>query len=142
MIPTLDQIVSRVEDPETPVVWLDPAIPDELWADLPSALRAHGFEVFQIDATSEVSDRHSLMVRFDELAPVPGHTTRDFESLRNCLLRMATGQPRGWAILFSNPGPLRQSDEAAFEELMEALEMVHESLYEIHVKSFKFVVRD
>jgi hypothetical protein len=142
MIPTLDQIVSRVEDPETPVVWLDPSIPDELWTALPPALRARGFEVFHIDASSEVADRRSLMARFDDLAPIPGQTAGDFESLRNCLLRMAAGQPRGWAILFSNPGPLRQSDEAAFEELMEALEMVHESLYEIHVKSFKFVVRD
>lgn len=142
MIPSLDQIVSRVEDPETPVVWLDPAIPDELWAALPDTLRAHGFEVFYIDADAAVTDRDSLMARFDELAPIPGQLTRDFESLRSCLLRMATGQPRGWAILFRNPDPLRQSDEAAFEELMEALEMVHESLYEIHVKSFKFIVRD
>jgi len=142
MIPTLEQIVSRVEDPETPVVWLDPAIPDDLWAALPEALRNHGFEVFHIDAAADVADRDSLMARFDEFAPIPGQTTRDFESLRNCLMRMATGQPRGWAILYRNPDPLRQSDEAAFEELMEALEMVHESLYEIHVKSFKFVVRD
>jgi hypothetical protein len=142
MIPTLDQIVSRVDDPETPVVWLDPAIPDGLWAALPGSLRAHGFEVFHIDSDNEVTDRDALMARFDELAPIPGQTIRDFESLRNCLLRMATGQPRGWAILFSNPDPLRQSDEAAFEELMEALEMVHESLFEIHAKSFKFVVRD
>ncbi|MBA3974121.1 MAG: hypothetical protein C0504_07895 [Candidatus Solibacter sp.] len=142
MIPTLEQIVSRVDDPETPVVWLDPAIPDELWAALPAALRAHGFEVFHIDALAEVPDRDSLMARFDQLAPIPGQATRDFESLRICLMRMATGQPRGWAVLFSNPGPLRHSDEAAFEELMEALEMVHESLYEIHAKSFKFVVRD
>lgn len=142
MIPTLDQIVARVEDPETPVVWLDPAIPGDLWAALPGALRCHGFEVFHIDSGSVIADREALMARFDELAPIPGQTTRDFESLRNCLMRMATGQPRGWAILFSNPDPLRQSDEAAFEELMEALEMVHESLYEIHAKSFKFVVRD
>lgn len=142
MMPTLDQIVARVEDPETPVVWLDPAIPDELWAALPATLSAHGFEVFHIDANSDVADRDALMARFDALAPIPGQTTRDFESLRICLMRMATGQPRGWAVLFSNPDPLRQSDEAAFEELMEALEVVHESLYEIHAKSFKFVVRD
>ncbi len=142
MIPTLEQILGRVDDPETPVVWLDPAIPDEVWRSLPAGLRARGYQVFHIDEFGAVEDRESLLARFEALVNVPERYRHDFESLKDCLLGMASEPARGWALLFSNPGPLRQIDEAAFEELMEALEAVHESVFEIHMKSFKFVVRD
>ena len=142
MIPTLEQIMGRVDDPETPVVWLDPAIPDEIWMTLPPGLEQRGYAVFHIDANGLVEDRERLLERFDDVVGASDQYKRDFESLKRCLMGMAAEPERGWAMLFSNPDPLRQRDEAAFEELMEVLESVHESIYEIHMKSFKFVVRD
>ncbi len=142
MIPTLEQILGRIDDPETPVVWLDPAIPDDVWRSLPAGLRSRGHEVFHIDEFGTVGDRETLLARFEAMVHVPERYMHDFDSLKNCLMGMAAEPSRGWAVLFSNPGPLRQTDEAAFEELMEVLESVHESVFEIHMKSFKFVVRD
>jgi hypothetical protein len=142
MIPTLEQILGRVDDPETPVVWLDPAMPAEFWTALPEGLRSRGYRVFHIDQNGDIEDRQSLLARFDSLVHVQQPYTRDFESLKRCLLALAAECERGWTVLFSNPDPLRHADEEAFEELMEVLELVHESIYEIHRKSFKFVVRD
>ncbi len=142
MIPTLEQILGRVDDPETPVVWLDPSIPNDLWRSLPAGLRSRGYRVFHIDEFDAVEDREGLLARFEALVDVPERYTHDFESLKDCLMGMAAEPAHGWAVLFSNPGTLRQTDEAAFEELMEVLASVHESVFEIHMKSFKFVVRD
>ena len=142
MIPTLEQILGRVDDPETPVVWLDPAIPEDVWRSLPAGLTARGFHVFHIDEPGPVEDRESLLARFEDMMHLPERYMHDFDSLKDCLMGMAAEPSRGWAVLFSNPGPLRQADEAAFEELMEVLESVHESVFEIHMKSFKLVVRD
>ncbi|HNY42816.1 MAG TPA: barstar family protein [Bryobacteraceae bacterium] len=142
MIPTLEQIMGRVDDPETPVVWLDPVMPSEFWQALPDGLRSRGYRVFHIDQHGVVEDRKDLLARFDQLVHTQQPQGHDFESLKRCLLALAGDCERGWAVLFSNPDPLRQDDEEAFEELMEVLELVHESIYEIHMKSFKFVVRD
>jgi RNAse (barnase) inhibitor barstar len=142
MIPTLEQIVSRVDDPETPVVWMDPALPESIWSSLPAGLAARGYSVFHIDADGPAEDREALLARFEDFIGLPDIYTHDFESLKNCLLAKAAEPSLGWAVLFSNPDPLRQNDEAAFEELMEVLALVHESTYEIHMKSFKLVVRD
>jgi|GEM_PF-1619022 len=142
MIPTLDQILGRVDDPETPVVWIDPAMPDEFWRALPVGLRNRGYAVFHIDQHGAIEDRRALLASFGELVQTGQTPSKDFESLKKVLLSLRVDSQRGWAVLFNNPDPLRQSDEEAFEELMEVLELVHETWYETSLKSFKLVVRD
>lgn len=142
MIPTLEQILGRVDDPETPVVWIDPVMPPEFWRALPGGLRQRGYRVFHIDEIGQVESRQALLARFDELCNSNDSSSPDFESLKPGLLTLASEPGRGWAILFSDPDSLRQSDEEAFEELMEALEVVHETTFGLHSKSFKLVVRD
>lgn len=142
MIPTLEQILGRVDDPETPVVWLDPTMPGEFWQALPDGLRARGYHVFHIDQHGAIENRQTLLATFSELINPSATGKEDFENLKRGLLSLKADSRRGWAVLFSNPDPLRQADEEAFEELMEVLELVHESVYEIQMKSFKLVVRD
>lgn len=142
MIPTLEQILGRVDDPETPVVWIDPVMPPDFWRALPGGLRRHGYHIFHIDEKGPVESRQALLERFDELCETNGSPIPDFDSLKSRLLALASAPGRGWAILFSDPDPLRQSDEEAFEELMETLEVVHETSFQIYSKLFTLIVRD
>ena len=139
---TLDQIVARLEDPEVPVVWLDPITPEELWNNLPAALIARGLAVLNLDAGPPIIDHDSLLERFSEVAPLPGSFLQSLTSLRDSLLKLPHQTPSGWVVMFRNPESLRQNDEATFEDFLEILELVHESQYEMHHRVFKLVVRD
>lgn len=136
---SLGQIVLRVGDPGTPVVWLDPSIPDQVWTDLPAALERAGYSVLNLDGPEPVADLESLLRRFGADS---GFVCVDLAALRQNLLRLPNDRPMGWAILFPNPGLLRQNDEATFEDLLEILEFVNDSRYEIHHRLFKLIVRD
>ena len=139
---SLGQIVLRVGDPGTPVVWLDPSVPDSVWASLPPALQRAGYSILSLDGPEPVSDVESLLARFVSVIPQIAFEGTDLAGLRQSLLRLPNDSPMGWAILFRNPGALRQNDEATFEELLEILEFVHDTRYEIHQRLFKLIVRD
>jgi hypothetical protein len=139
---SLGQIFLRVEDPGTPVVWLDPSVPDSLWASLPAALHRAGYSVLNLDGPTPITDVASLLERFAGSAPELLFPSADLSALRQNLLRLPNDSHKGWVVLFPGPDSLRQNDEAAFEELLEILEFIHESRYEIHQRMFKLIVRD
>ncbi len=139
---SLGQILLRVEDPGTPVVWLDPSVPDSLWASLPAALHRAGYSVLNLDGTTPITDAASLLERFSSAAPAPALVSADLSALRQNLLRLPNDSHMGWVVLFRNPEQLRQNNEGIFEELLEILEFIHESRYEIHQRMFKLIVRD
>jgi hypothetical protein len=139
---TLEQIVARLVDPETPVVWLDPTVPEEFWENLPAALAARGLALLNLDGGQPIVDHDSLLERFSEVAPLALDSLQSLSSLKDCLLKLPHLTSRGWVVMFRRPEALRQNDEAAFEDFLEILELVHESQYEIHRRVFKLVVRD
>jgi hypothetical protein len=138
---TLDQIVARLEDPEVPVVWLDPITPDILWNDLPDALAKRGLAVLNLDGAQPITDHDSLLERFAQVAP-SGPLFKSLTSLKDRLLDLPHEAARGWVVMFRYPELLRQNDEETFEDFLETLELVHESQYEMHNRIFKLVVRD
>ncbi|MBI5280918.1 MAG: barstar family protein [Candidatus Solibacter usitatus] len=139
---TLEQIVTRLEDPETPVVWLDPSAPPDIWLGLPGALRQRGYWVLDLDRDKPILDVEALLDRFAEVAPLPEYFRHNLSSLRDSLLGLPNDADKGWVVIFRHPEALRQNDEAAFEDFLEILEFIHESKYEIHRRVFKLVVRD
>lgn len=139
---SLGQIILRVEDPGTPVVWLDPSVPESLWASLPAALQRAGYSVLNLDGSTPITDVATLLERFNSVGPELPFFGTDLSALRQGLLRLPNDSHKGWAILFPGPELLRQNDEGAFEELLEILEFIHESRYEIHQRMFKLIVRD
>lgn len=139
---TLEQILARLEDPETPVVWLDPSLPESIWDGLPAALEQRNYSVLQLDRDSPIVDQDSLLERFAQVAPLPVHFRHNLPALKDCLLRLPNAPGKGWVVIFRHPEALRQNDEAAFEDFLEILELVHESKYEIYHRVFKLVVLD
>lgn len=139
---SLDQLLDRLDDPGTPVVWLDPALPGSLWQQLPEAARARGFLVLDLGRAGPIFDAASLLAAFGRLladSPLYGNS---FSSLRSALLEFAMSCPAGALVLFPNPEALRQNDEAAFEELIEALENVDELCRTEGCGGLKAVIRD
>jgi len=139
---TLDQIVARLEDPDVPVVWLDPIMPEELWNGLPTALAARGMAVLSLEGGQAIVDHDSLLARFSEVLPEPRVFPGTLTQLRECLLQLPHQTSRGWVVMFHKPELLRQNDEATFEDFLEVLEAVHESECASHARVFKLVVRD
>ncbi|HEY3441385.1 MAG TPA: hypothetical protein VGK29_11555 [Paludibaculum sp.] len=139
---TLDQIVARLEDPEVPVVWLDPITPDEIWNDLPAALAERGLAVLSLDGGQAIVDHDTLLARFSEVLPELREVPANLTQLKECLLRLPHQTSRGWVVMFHKPESLRQNDEATFEDFLEVLEAVHGSECAGRARSFKLVVRD
>ena len=139
MSQTLEEIVARVEDPDTPVVWLDPRTPERFWQELPDALAQRGFRVSALD---EVVDRESLMRGLALAVSAPAIPGGDLVGMKDCLLSVAEGGGGGWALIFRYPGALRQNDEAGFEDFLEVIEMVHEIQMEQAGNPFKIVLQD
>lgn len=127
----IDQIVARVEDPANPVVWLDPSTSEEIWAGLPGALKERGFAVVLLSGVVDTAALES------ELVGVLGGTG----SVRDALLSLSwEDAPQGWAVLFREPGRLREGEEAAFEELLETFAQVHEMYWAGRRAHLKLVV--
>ncbi len=138
---TLDQLILRLEDPGTPVVWVDPILSEELFAPLPAALERHGFSVWDLDAESPVTHLKALVERMRALPGADAEPRMSAPGLTECLMRLPDTGRLGSVVIFRDPDPLRQSDEGAFEDFMEALEVVHETRYEIRGRMFKLVVK-
>ncbi len=139
---SLEQVISRLEDPGTPVIWLDPSLPEDLWDHLPGAVRGQGYRVLHVDESEPVRDLPTLLESFGRIATLPEHYRRDLPSLKESLLRLPDDAGKGWVVIFRHPEALRQHDEVAFEDFLEILELVHESRYEVHEQVFKLIVRD
>lgn len=109
---TLDQVLAQLEDPETPVVWLDPALPEWLWERLPAVAR--GPHVLDLGKAGPIFDLSSLLAAFGHL--LPGITAYDhsFPSLREALLGPALDSPRGYLVLYRDADGRRQNEEGAY----------------------------
>lgn len=139
---SLDQLLDRLDDPGTPVVWLDPALPGSLWQQLPEAARARGFLVLDLGRAGPIFDLSSLLAAFGRLLPRIIAYDHSLPSLREALLGLALDSPKGCLVLFSNPDALRQNDESAFEELIEVFENVDDLRRTRGQGGLKAVVRD
>lgn len=129
----IDQLVARVEDPANPVVWLDPSTSAELWAALPAALKERAFSVVVLDGVADAASlRAELLGVLDALGPI-----------REALAALpASDGEQGWVFLYQAPEQLRESDEAAFEDLLETVAQIHEIHWSERRTHLKLVVRD
>ncbi len=139
---SLEQLLQRLEDPATPVVWLDPALPARLWAELPAAAAARGFHVLNLGEAGPVFDLCSLLAAFGRLLPQSTCYDHSLPSLRAALLNLTLPAPAGCLLLFQEPDALRQNDESAFEELIELIENVDDLRRAKGMSGLKAVVRD
>lgn len=129
----IDQIVARVEDPANPVVWLDPSTSDDIWQALPEALKRRGFAVVLLEGVGSAETLRT------ELTGVLGGGASVREAL--AALDWADRQ-QGWVILFRRPEPLREADEAAFEDLLEMIAQVHDMHWQARRGHLKLLVTD
>lgn len=139
---TVAAIVERIEDPGTPVIWVDPSIPGNIWEGLPEALEGHGYRVLDLDAEESLFDRPAVMARLAMESGLTGPVSHTISTLRQHLLGIPSGEENGWVILYRDPGPLRRSDEGGFEEIIDLLQSVHERRWSQHHKAFKLIVTD
>ena len=137
-----EKILSRLDDPGTPVVWLDPSLPQELWDELPALAAQLGYHVIDLGRSGPIFDLSSLLQAFGRLLRSSPFFDHSLPSLRDCLLAAEPDAPRGLLILFPEPDQLRQSDEAAFEEFIEVLETVDEVRRREGRPGLKAIVRD
>lgn len=139
---SLEQLLQRLEDPATPVVWLDPALPAQLWEELPAAAAARGFHVLNLGEAGPVFDLCSLLTAFGRL--LPDSTCYDYSlpSLREALLRLQPQGKTGCLVLFPEPDSLRQQDESTFEDFIELIENVDDLRRAQGRAGLKAVVRD
>lgn len=139
---TLDQLLARLEDPGTPVVWLDPALPEWLWEQLPAAATRQGYHVLHLGQAGPVFDLDSLLSAFGRLLPASTAYDHSLPSLRAALQEVAADSPKGCLILFPNPDALRQAEESTFEDLIEVFEGVDDLRRQRGRAGLKAVVRD
>jgi hypothetical protein len=139
---SLEQLVLRLQDPSTPVIWLDPALPEQLWADLPAAATARGFHVLNLDDAGPVFDLCSLLSAFGRLLPESTCYDHSLPSLRAALMDLMPHAKAGCLVLFREPDTLRENDESTFEELIELFENVDDLRRARGLSGLKAVVRD
>lgn len=137
-----EQILVRLEDPETPVVWLDPSLPRTLWEELPGLAAGRGYQVLQLGAAGPIFDLSSLLAAFDRLLAASPIYDHSLPSLREALLALESPAPLGLLVLFPDPDRMRENDEAGFEEFIELLENVDEIRRAEGRTGLKAIIRD
>lgn len=138
----LEETVARVADPETPVIWLDPTLPGELWEALPAALGRLGFRVLPLDRDEPLPDSGAVLRRLAEVSGPDGVEEYSTESARKVLLSMCQSGEPAWVILWRHPEPVRQENESQFEEFVDLLEALHDESPEVIRNAPKLVVAD
>lgn len=138
---SLEQLAARIDDPETPILWLDPSLPEEIWRQLPAAAAALGFRVLSLDGEEPIASRASLLDSLARAAGLPAAQRHDQQALRECLQKLPA-EGKGCVIFFHYPEALRQNDEVAFEDFLDITDQIHESWMEARGVSLKLVVRD
>ncbi|MBI4891371.1 MAG: hypothetical protein HY821_12160 [Acidobacteria bacterium] len=141
MGPTLEQLAARLDDPETPIIWLDPSLPEEIWSHLPGAISGRGFTPLPLEPVAHISDMASLVTALAATACSPLDPPPDQSALRSLLLHLPLSG-HGWVILFRNPESLRQNDEIAFEDFVEAVSQANEQRISAGRQPLKLIVRD
>lgn len=139
---SLEQILVRLEDPDTPIVWLDPSLPRTLWDGLPAYAASRGYQVLELGKTRPIFDLSSLLADFDDLIRASTVFDHSLPSLRESLLALEPRAPKGLLVLFPEPDALRQNDEAGFEEFIEVLENVDEIRRNEGRSGLKAIVKD
>jgi RNAse (barnase) inhibitor barstar len=142
MSQNLQQILARIEDLETPVIWLDPSTPPALWEEAPGALQARGYRVALLDSEGSVGSYDALLDAFSKVFAFAAPHPRSLNALKDVLAGLPNTPQRGWVVLFRQPGVLRQEDEETFEDFLEMIDAVHEIKYSRHGLVFKLVVTD
>jgi hypothetical protein len=122
----LAETVGRVLDPKTPVVWLDPTLPEALWEALPEALERAGFRVGVLEAAGGIGSADGFLHRLGELRGEQAEAGYSAEAVREALNGLREMGGRGWVLLWRNPEPVRQENESRFEEIVDVLESLHE----------------
>lgn len=138
----LEETVARVADPETPVVWLDPTLPGELWDALPAALEQMGFRVLPMDHHSALPDLGAVLQRLAQatgVEPAAQYTTEAALQILHSLYQ--DGGP-SWVLLWRHPEPVRQENESRFEEFIDMLEALHDEEMQAIRNAPKLVVAD
>jgi hypothetical protein len=119
MSQTVRDIVARIEDPDTPVVWLDPTTADAIWDGVPAALEQAGYAVIRLDGAGAREGLEGLKLRASGAKPA-----------------------KGWVVVYREPDEYRQGDEAGFEDFLEGVEGEHERRMASEGRSFKLLVKD
>jgi hypothetical protein len=125
MSQTIESVLERLEEPDTPVVWLDPSTQAEIWDQLPALLRARGYRVICVRDDPTPKDLNGLLGELWRLLPLPGEPS--LESFRRVLLSAEEGWGDRLLIVFRSPDAMRQEDEAGFEAFVDAVEFAAES---------------
>ena len=139
---SLEQIVGRVGDSTTPVVWLDPSCPESIWQALPEALARLHYGVWDLDAGMVLDSEQALVGRWGGLLGRGEDPPRDMGELRTALAAWPQASAPGRVVLFRQPEALRQAEEAVFEEFLETLATVDELWRRTQRGALKLVVRD
>lgn len=139
---SLQQLLLRLEDPATPVIWLDPALPEELWTELPTAAATCGYHVLDLGGAGPIFDLCSLLAAFGRVLPDSTCFDHSLPSLREALIGLEPHSAMGCLVLFREPDALRQNDEATFEELIELIENVDDIRRAGGLAGLKAIVRD
>lgn len=142
MSQNLQEILARIEDPETPVVWLDPSTPPDVWEQAPPALQSRGYWVASLDPKGAVGSYDALLSAFSTVFALTAPHPRSLNALKDALAGLQNSPQRGWVVLFRQPDILRQDDEETFEDLLEVVDAVHEIKHTRHALVFKLVVTD
>jgi hypothetical protein len=137
---TLESVLERLAEPDTPVVWLDPATKQEIWDNLPGLLEERGYRVIAIREDQAVSDLPSLLEALWKLTPLPEHLPPTLENLKQSMIALPHDAPAGIVVIFRSPSQLRQADEAGFEAFVDVLESIGEAHASSHQGIFKLVV--
>ena len=141
MGPSLEQLAARLDDPDTPIIWLDPTLPEALWSHHPGAVAGRGYTPLNLEPASHVTDMASLVTALSAVAGSPLDPTPDQSALRALLLHLPPAG-RGWVILSHHPEALRQNDEVAFEDFVEAVSQANEHRISAGSQPLKLIVRD
>jgi hypothetical protein len=97
---SLEQILLRLEDPATPVVWLDPALPESLWENLPSYAASRGYQVLNLGDQGPIFDLDSLMAALGRLLGWPAAFDHSLPSLRQTLVGLPAPLTKGFWSCF------------------------------------------
>jgi hypothetical protein len=136
----LKEVLSTVTDPDLPVIWVDPALADDFWSRLAASLADRRFVLLDLDARGPAHTHDELLECFRRSAGWPEGYCPNLNALKDCLLALDDPPAGGWVVLFREPGPLRQGDEATFEDLLEILELVHDIKLKTKGLLFKLVL--
>lgn len=124
---SLEMTVARVQDPSTPVVWLDPTLPRELWDELPAALESAGYRVTPLDPDRPLFSTRDLTDRLAELAGAGTSHAESPELFQTLLQGLSSPNPPGLVLVWRQPQFYRNENEGGFEEFVDVVEALHES---------------